>query len=164
MEEKYRLKWVSMQFPRALTEHEENILIVNLQAVPNETKKALRAAFEKLQRKRFEHLAVIPGVGAAVNFMKSRAAVLSGEVDNFFYMTKTDNRTYHFGYAYDDLKAINAKFSIINRQLKLPEPSLINERLLVEGIKRKVFADMGFKSSEVKIAVSEIVPPGVNYE
>lgn len=161
--EQYKLKWVTLVFPRDLTEHEENILIVNLKAVKTETAKALQAAYEKLKKQRFEYLAAmpVPGFRTAYEFMKARAAYLSKECDRFFILGKKDNRTYYFGYAWEDLKAINANFSLLNRTFKLPEPSLVNETLLTEGLKRSVFPSMGFKADEVTITVSEKEPEGV---
>lgn len=159
----YKLKWVNIVFPRDLTEHEENILIVNLKAIKTETAKALQAAYEKLKKQRFEYLAAmpVPGFRTAYEFMKARAAHLSHECDRFFILGKKDNHTYYFGYAWEDLKVINANFSILNRVFKLPEPSLINETLLIEGLKHIVFPTMGFKESEVTVTVTEQEPEGI---
>jgi hypothetical protein len=162
MDEAIKKRWITLIFPRDLSEKEESILIVNLQAIRDGTKDELRRTWEKLNRKRFEHLKFIPGLTQAVEFMKYRAASLAqGSADEFFSLGKTDKHTYHFGYAHDDLKTLNASISLIGRTLKLPEPAVLNDGSIIDGIKRYVLRDMGFSADQVTITVSDKEPGGV---
>jgi hypothetical protein len=159
MTEPIKKRWITLVFPKDLTRKQEDILIINLQAVRAGTQDELRKISDKLQKQRFEHLQHIPVLREAIQFMRARAAALArGSGDEFFSLGNSNKHTYHFGYAYNELKAINAKVNLLGRTLNLPAPSLINENSVVDGLRKYVLPDMGFSKDEVTIKVSDISP------
>jgi len=152
-------RWITLVFPRDLTQHQEDTLIANLQAVRDSTRDELRKMSAKLQKQRFEHLLRLPIMREAIQFMRARAAMLArGSADEFFILGKENKHTYHFGYAHEELKAINAQVKILGKTLNVPEPSLINENSIVDGLKRHVFPDMGIPADRVIVTVSDTEP------
>jgi hypothetical protein len=153
-------QWITLVFPEDLTKRQESLLIANLQAVRDGTRDELKKVSAKLQRQRFEYLMGVPIMREAIQFMRGRAAMLArGAADEFFTLGKENGHTYYFGYAYEELKAINAQVKILGKTLNLPEPSLINENSLVAGLKKHVFPDMGIPADRVIVTVSDTEPP-----
>jgi hypothetical protein len=162
MSEQVKKRWITLIFPRDLTQHQEDTLIANLQAVRDSTRDELRKTSAKLQKQRFEHLLRVPILREAIQMIRGRTAMLArGSADEFFIFGKTNKHTYHFGYAHDELKAINAQVKILGKTLHLPEPSLLNENSIVDGLKKYVFRDMGFMPEQVIVTVSDTEPKEV---
>lgn len=162
MDTAVKKRWITLIFPQDLTQHQESILIANLQAVRDGTRDALRKTSAKLQKQRFEHLLRLPIMREAIQFMRARTAMLArGSADEFFILGKENRHTYHFGYAHEELKAINAQVKILGKTLNLPEPGLLNENSIVDGLKRHVFPDMGIPADRVIVTVTDTEPKGV---
>jgi hypothetical protein len=150
-----------MVFPRDVTEREEDILITNLRAVKERTRDTFNQAYAQLGKRRFDYVAKVPGVGAGVDLARTRTDILRLGVDDFFKLGKTDNHTYYFGYAWEDLRALNIKIKALGLSIQLPEPSLISEGKIVTGLKKFVFPDMGFFPESIKVTVTEEAPEGI---
>lgn len=96
-----------------------------------------------------------------MDLARARSDILRLGVDDFFKLRKTDNRTYYFGYAWEDIRALNLKLNFLGQKIQLPEPSLVSEGRIVSGLNRYVLPDMGFTPSSVAITITDEAPEGI---
>lgn len=155
MADDIELKRIVLKFPRKLTEHEENILIANMKSIPTGFKIETDKVMFKLERKRFTYLRFMPGGAAALEYLKARCLMMGNHATDYFRLEKRAPDVYAFAYAWEELKTLKARFNILGHALQVPEPSLMNEGKVKEGLRRYVFGAMGFKAEEVEITEEE---------
>lgn len=149
------MKWrtINFLFPTALSEHQENILIVNCQAIVEETQKQLDAMAGKLDSGTLKAMGkFVPGIEMGRHLAFSRVSQVQLHAQNFFNLNKISASEYEFSYAIEGMNLINATVA----KHKIVAGKMFRDILFIDAMRRFVFADMKVESGRVKVETKDV--------
>lgn len=137
---KYR--YIKMTFPDALSKDQEGILGANLDSIRDDTAAKLQKILDQSEKGIFfKGFRSMPGGGMAVSALQGVVTGIMASFHLYVFYEKTTPNEVVFYYARDKLSLIKLK------QGKFISP--IRETLVIDGLKRFVFKDMGIDANKV---------------
>lgn len=149
------MKWrtITFVFPTDLSPHQENLLIVNCQAIVNQTQAELDKVSRKLDSGALKAMGkYIPGIELGRFLAYSAVSGVQFHAKNFFNLNKKSSNEYEFSYAVEGMNLIN----IAVAGHKIITGKLFRDEIFIDAMCRFVFKDMGMDSGCVKVQQADV--------
>ena len=125
-----KFKIITMIFPKALTEHQENILIANCKAIPEQVRAEVSRRRKRVEKAlAFKLMEKLDG-GLTSTVLKAKLIQLEFGIGRYFFLDKVSPTNYIFGHAYEELSVLNAKLG----KFKLVKGEVFQEWLFLKGL------------------------------
>lgn len=146
-----KFKYVHFFFDNELTPDQEGIFLANLNSLREEEMKTIERMYKELDSNiMWKAFGKLPMNNIAINLLKATLLRLMAK-GNYIKVEKKGPTQYRFSYPYDDLALIHVNWG----NNKLRAAKIMNDKVIISGLKVFVFPEMKINQKEVIIERGE---------
>jgi len=147
----------NITFPRNLDEAERHIFVGEIQCVVEHWQHEFDRIIKKFDRREMMLLRVIPAANLPLDIIRASLNEKKISITNYVRLGQEDHdlKTYKLCIAYYDLSLIKNKINIFGKEYNIRAGQIVDDAKLMNHIKDRIFPLMGFRKSQVKIAIAE---------